>query len=106
MEPAPAITELITVLQLACRPTDVAKMDAGTDQLCRLPRAWVLEHFIEAAERAIDLNDPWEFRRLLGLCDLLSPHLVRHFVDRGLDSDNPEIWETAHGYTLPTEKAS
>jgi hypothetical protein len=50
------------------------------------------------ATECLDLNDEWEFRRLLELYEMLDEQLLRRLVEHGSHSKNPEVREAAEDY--------
>lgn len=82
-------------LALACTPSGIGRILAGREQVLALPRTFVLENIEAESAALLDLDDEWEYRRLLELADLLEPALVQRLVARGLTSRNPEVVEAA-----------
>jgi hypothetical protein len=92
---SPFLDKLRAAVQLACQPSYVPRIVQGREHVMGMPRAWVLEHITCIADQALDLNDEWEYRRLLELLDSLEPGLAQRFVLHGLSSPHPEIREAA-----------
>ncbi len=63
-----------------------------------MPRATVSRHLQPIAERALDLADYWEHRRLLEPAARLDPALIRRIVAIGLDHDEPDVREAAEDF--------
>ncbi len=67
----------------------------GRAGLLVIPRNWLLENINEAVQRVLDLDDEWEYRRLLEILWKIDKGLVYEFTIKGLNSDNAEVRETA-----------
>lgn len=67
----------------------------GRAGLLVIPRNWLLENIKEAIQRVLNLDDEWEYRRLLEVLWKIDKGLVYEFTIRGLYSDNAEVRETA-----------
>jgi hypothetical protein len=89
---------LIYNLGQACQRSSPSANRAGWRGILDLPRDWALRHLEPFAERELDLEDEWEYRRLLEVCALLDRGLLERFIRRGLTSANPEVREAAAGY--------
>lgn len=83
------------LLELACQSQNIANISLGRMALLTLPRHWVLGTIERTAEALLDLEDEWEYRRLLELYQLLDRTLVHHLVALGLTSPNRAVRETA-----------
>jgi len=99
----PSLEALRAAVELACRPQNAGRIVRGREAVLAMPRPWVLEHVAAAAEEALDLNDYWEYRRLLEVLDLLDADLVRRFVGRGLSHPDPDVREAAEDFRRPTD---
>jgi hypothetical protein len=106
LEPESGDAVLSYLLELACQSQHTGNIERGRKALLRLPRDWVLQHIERVAEPLLQLNDEWEYRRLLEVYEHLDKELVQKLVYRGLTSQNPEIRETAADYreSLATER--
>jgi hypothetical protein len=91
------------LLELACQCGNVANISLGRMALLALPQPWLLGAIERAAEPLLELEDGWEYQRLLEVYARLDPHLVRGLVARGLTSPNSEIRDTAQGWPEPAD---
>jgi hypothetical protein len=82
----------------ACQAQHIRNILAGRQQVLALPRAWVLECIERVAAEVLDLNDDWDYLRLLELAELLDAALVQRIVTLGLTSSNPEVREWAEDF--------
>jgi hypothetical protein len=53
------------ILRFCCTSQHIGGITAGKNAFKALPRRWVSENLRSIAERAIDLDDAWDYRRLL-----------------------------------------
>jgi hypothetical protein len=88
-------TELRDAIQRACEAQNVGVIVAGRQSVLDMPRDWVLENIEEVAAASLNLSDEWEYRRLLELSALLDAALVQRLAVSGLNSNDPDIRETA-----------
>ena len=91
LDPANGKAVLSFLLELACQSSNMLNIELGRAGLFAIPRDWLLETIEEAAEPLLQLNDDWEYRRLLEVYTELSNAFVRRLALRGLKSTNPEI---------------
>ena len=98
LEPSKATEVLAYVVKLACRSQHSHNIQLGRDFVMALPRAWVLERIEQVAEPLVQLNDDWEYRRLLELYESLDDGLLLRLAKRGLQSSNPEIQDAANDF--------
>jgi hypothetical protein len=67
----------------------------GRTALWAIPRTWLLDHIEAAAEPLLQLEEDWEYRRLIELYWHLDIPLVRRLAIHGLASQNSDIREAA-----------
>jgi hypothetical protein len=93
---------LRSALQSACQPTDDLQIVEGRKKVLLLPRRWVLRHVEAAASACLDLDDDWEYRRLLELVTLLGRGnlLLTKLVERGLKHSNVHIVEASMDFAV------
>jgi hypothetical protein len=96
----PAGREILAgFLRLACQCQHVGNILIGRHGITAVPRPWVREHIEEVAGQTLNLEDEWEYRRLLEVCQMLDPQLLRHFVERGLASPDEYVREAAEDFS-------
>ena len=83
------------LLELACRAQRIDNINLGRQAIWSIPRTWLLAHIEEAAEPLIQLNDEWEYRRLIELFWYMDIQLVKRLAQRGQNHQNPGISEAA-----------
>ena len=106
--PPDASAELLSyLLDLACRAQHVRNIELGRTALLAIPRAWLLRYIPVVAEPLVQLEDDWEYRRLLEVYWWLDRRLTHSLVERGLASSSPAIREVAEEFSerLTTNKA-
>ena len=91
LEPSKAIEVLADAVDLACRSQNMRNIDLGRKFVMAAPRAWVLEHIEWVAEPLVQLNDDWEYRRLLELYEGLDAGLLLRLEKRGLQNSDVDI---------------
>jgi hypothetical protein len=89
---------LAYLLELACQSQNALTIELGRKVLMALPRIWLLEHIEIAAEPLVQLNDEWEYRRLLELYSLLDTMLVRQLALRGINNPDTGIKEASRSF--------
>ncbi len=89
---------LFDAVQLACQPQNAHRILAGREQVLALSKTLVLSQLSSVAKRALNLDDDWEYRRLLELLELVDSSLLQEFVEIGLTSQDPDILEAAGDY--------
>lgn len=95
----PLLDTLRGSLQLACTCQGLSRINQGRAAILALPRQWVLQEIERVAKESLDLNDEWEYRRLLELAESLDPALVQRLVAFGLASANIEVQEAADDFS-------
>jgi hypothetical protein len=83
LDPRVANAVLQYLLGLACQAQHIANIELGRVVLRRLPRDWVLRNIERCSTSALDLDDEWEFRRLLEVCEVLDGGLVHRVATAG-----------------------
>lgn len=86
------------LIQSACIGQNLAPIVLGRQKIMELDHQWLIEHFIEVADACINYADEWEYRRLLELTVLCVPELKIKVLDRGRNSENPEIREAVEDF--------
>ena len=85
-------------LELACQAQRIDNIEAGRQGILSLSRPWVLKHIEQVAEPLVQLNEEWEYRRLLEVYMSLDPNLVQQLVERALKNENREIQEVGQDF--------
>jgi hypothetical protein len=74
----------------ACR-----NIEMGRASISRIPYDWLNSELPQAVDESLDLDDEWEYRRLLELLAESAPQLMQTYIDLGLRSSNTEIQDAA-----------
>ena len=90
--------DLQVALECACQAQNASVITRGRQKILAMPRPAVLQCIERVADRALTLDDEWEFRRLLELYEQLDYALLQRLVTLGLASENAEIRESAEDY--------
>lgn len=89
---------LAILLGFACKGQTHAYINIARKLILQIPLDWLLENFKIVVVATIDLNDEWEYRRLLELSSYISKELLMWGVDLGLKSKDTEINESAEDF--------
>jgi len=100
---ATAHSVLQLLLAAACQAQGMEANDLGAWGIRSLPRQWVLQHIEQLVAKTLNLDDDYEFRRLLDVYRNLDDGLVNRLVDRGLASDEEDVRDVARHHRLVTE---
>jgi hypothetical protein len=88
------------LLEIGCQATHIGNIRLGRESILSLPRDWVVERINDIAHQTLNLNDEWEFRRLLEIYELLDKNLFVSMCQFGKQCENLEIREAANDFTL------
>jgi hypothetical protein len=88
------------IIELACQCQNTRNITLGREAAAEVPRLWLLGRIEGVAERMLDLDDEWEYRRFLEVAELLDPGLLSRIISRGLTSGNAEVVEAAEDFAL------
>ncbi len=92
LKPQVSSAVLAELLCLACQCQNMMNIELGRAGLMALPREWLLQNIEEAAKPLLELDDDWEYLRLLEVCWLLEAgDLERRILLGGLNSSNPDV---------------
>lgn len=98
--PAPQADRVVSeILSCACQATHASLIELGREAAASLPRQWLLEQIERVADRTLNYDDDWEYRRLLELYKRLDDALLSRLVLRGVNSQNSEIAEAAGDFS-------
>ena len=86
------------LLSFACQSQNDSPITLGRKYLTMLPEEWVIERIINVSPVVLELNDDWEYRRLMELSEIISKDLLRWAHDQGRESDNPDVIEAYNDY--------
>lgn len=87
------------VVEAACTSQNMHRFSLARAFMRRLPSAWVARHIRYAIDDKLDVNDEWEFRRLLELlAGAEQRRVLVHFIKVGRESTNEEVKEAAEEF--------
>ena len=92
---AEVVGELIS---WACQPTNIMPITIARNCLEQFPVDWVSPKIKQTVFRFIDINDDWEYRRLLELCELISLDLLKWAIELNEKSTDPDIAEAVDDF--------
>lgn len=100
--PAPQADRVIAeILSCACQATHASPIELGRDAAASLPRPWLLKRIEGIADRTLNYDDDWEYRRLLELYERLDAGLLSRLASSGIASPNDDIAEAAQDFSRP-----
>lgn len=91
------------LIESACQSQNIEAITLSNRMLAAAPRPWLLSNVEQEADDLLDLEDEYEYRRLLELYESLpeaADHLSR-LVDRGLRSGDSDLAEAAEEFRVP-----
>ena len=92
---------LSVLLGHACQGQNDAPIIIARNLIKQIPTAWLESNLSLAISNCLQLDDEWEYRRLLELLNELSPKLLRKYADIGRKSKNAEVREAMLDFSLP-----
>lgn len=95
LEPEKGYLVISYLLEFACQCQNMLNIELGRAGLLSLPQHWLLQNIKEVIQRVLNLDDEWEYRRLLEVLWKIDKELVREFTVYGLNSHNVEVIEAA-----------
>ena len=93
------LAELCCAIQDACQATGASKILQGRRAVLELDRTFVLGNIENVARASLNLDDYWEYRRLLELCSLLDPQITQRIAGWGIGHHDPDVREAALDFT-------
>ncbi len=90
------LTVVARLFETACKSQNVGHIVASRNVLSKIPVVNLRELIPSAVGRTLDLDDEWEFRRLLEVLQVVSqPEQLAHYIVAGKSSSNPDVREAA-----------
>jgi hypothetical protein len=84
--------------ELACQCQNIGNIMSGRQGILSLPRAWILEHIEDLAEPLLQLEDDYEWWRLLEVYDALDKQMAKRLALRAANHPNHTIKEAGESY--------
>ena len=81
------------LLSYACQSQNDRPITLGRTYLTMFSREWITSRIMKVAPGVLDLNDDWEYRRLMEVSKLISDDLFRWAHEQGRGSDDPDVVE-------------
>ena len=98
-EPDSIATDIIgKFVSWACRPQNVLPISIARDCLKQFPTDWVSLKIKQTVFDSIDINDYWDYRRLLELSEIISTDLLKWAITLGEKSDDFDIIDAVDDY--------
>ena len=97
---------LTYLLKLACQAQNARNIELARWAFQSLPREWLMPHLELLAAAVLNLDDEWEYRRLLELCAPLDRTFARRWAQRALTNRNAEIKEAGEDFLLKLAEES
>ena len=82
----------------ACQPTNIMPITIARNCLEQFPVDWVSPKIKQTVFRFVDINDDWDYRRLLELCELISLDLLKWAIELHERSTDPDIAEAVDDF--------
>lgn len=82
-------------LEMACTAQNMRNITLGRETLWALPREWLLRNLETAAQSTLNLDDDWEYRRLLEVAWHMDLDLIRRLIQQGIQGDDSGVQATA-----------
>ena len=86
------------LISWACQPTNIMPITIARNCLKQFPIEWVSLKIKQTVFRFININDDWDYRRLLELCELISLDLLKWAIELNEKSTNPDISEAVDDF--------
>jgi hypothetical protein len=93
-----AVRILSVILRFSCDAQNIGTITAGRSAFKRLPAEWLRTNLRANVDQAINLEDSWAFRRLLEILEETNSSLLDAYINRGLESKDPEVKEAAKDF--------
>jgi hypothetical protein len=89
---------LSVMLSYACQAQNTAIILHARSSIRMLSIDWLIYNLPIASNEGIDFHDEWDYRRLLELISEAVPQLLSWAIDKGINSPNEEVRETAEEF--------
>lgn len=95
------IKMLSIIISYACQAQNTAIISIARMEFSKIPKHWVIQYIDNAVNMGIDLNDEWDYRRLLELISESKPYLndvLKSYISKDKLHSNLEIREAAEDF--------
>lgn len=86
------------LLSYACQSQNDRSITLGRTYLTMFSIEWITGRIMKVAPAALDLNDYWDYRRLMEVSKMISDDLFRWVHEQGRGSDDPDVAEAYEDY--------
>ena len=93
-----AVRILSIILRFSCDAQNIGTIAAGRSAFKRLPAEWLRTNLPANVDQSINLDDSWPYRRLLEILKETNSGLLDAYINRGLESKDPEVKEAAEDF--------
>lgn len=83
-----------------CYGQNLAGIMTGRRLVSQIPKVWLGNHMIHTVKNGFELDDYWNFRRLLELAEECIPSLIPEILDLNRNSTDEDILETIEDYSI------
>lgn len=90
-----AFKVLTILVEYACIGQNTTPIVLARNKIKKIPSDWLVQHFPKVIQSSINVEDEWEYSRLMELIIETAPQLVQDYVELGLASINEEVREAA-----------
>lgn len=87
------------LLTTACDSQNVANITSSRRLLQALPLAWLVTVLPDLIDQVIDINNEWNYRRLIELLQILGLDILPVYIERGLLSSNADVRDAAQDFS-------
>ena len=98
LDPNKALEIASVIISFSCQAQHTGSIMAGRKAFERLPEPWLSLNLPFLIDKTLDLNEEWEFLRLLELLDEVNHNLLSTYVTIGLKHANSEIRAAAQQF--------
>lgn len=86
------------LLSYACQSQNDRSITLGRTYLTMFSIEWITGRIMKVAPAALDLNDYWDYRRLMEVSKMISDNLFQWAHEQGRGSDDPDVAEAYEDY--------
>lgn len=98
IDPGVALRILGKLMLHACQTTDDIMIIVARKMIAKLPAEWLEINLLKVVKDHLNLDDEWEYCRLMELLHVVRPAMMGQFITVGLSSPNALVCEAARDY--------
>lgn len=88
------------LLSYACQSQNDRPITLGRTYLTMFSRGWISDRIMKVAPEVLDLNDYWDYRRLMEVSKMISDDLFRWAHELERDSSDPDVIEAYNDHMV------